>query len=93
MTATLDDTYDRLTELEQALARFEDEVAVSWAETERAFEPLGAVWSDAARQMLDDEHEALRVSVRALIQVEGPARLGFLRDRQALLQSYLQQRV
>lgn len=92
MTATLDDTFDRLTELEQALSRFEDQLVASWTEAERAFEPLAVVWSDAARQMLDDEHEALRVSMRQLIHVEGTARLSFLRERQSLLQTYLQRR-
>ena len=92
MSGTLDDTLDRLTELEQVLSRFGDAVAASWADAERAFESLAGTWSDSVRGMLDVEHEAMRASMRALTQVDGPARLRFVRERHALLQAYLQQR-
>ena len=90
---TLDDTYEEMAALEEALTRFEDALCTSWATAERAFDPLDGLWADTARHLLDEEHEALRASMQELVQAEGPARLAFLRERRALLQSYLRHRV
>ena len=89
MTGTLDDTLDRLIELERSLTRFEDQVTASWADVERSFDLIAHGWTDSARLLIENENEALRTSHRDLIQVEGPARLAFLRERQNLLQQYL----
>ena len=91
-TGSLDDTYDRLVAFEAALDRFEETIRVHWAAAERAFEPLDSWWHDAARDLLDEDHEGLQASLRELIEVEGPARLAFVREKRGLLESYLRHR-
>lgn len=87
--ASLDETYDAISQFWRAFVEFNEALRVSTAELEEKHADLEGLWADSAAHAYAKLYEPLDAALKQYVASEAPRMEDFIASKVRLLDSYL----